>query len=186
MNLLIIADKKNNQRGQNLLELVVGVGLLTIVVGAIAVITISGLRNTQYSKNQVQATQFAQQNMEIVRSIRNSNYGICLQSDTTTCTAWQDIWTVNFDTATPPSACSSPPCNFKILVPCNVRVGTIVEQKPYCLTYSPTRLTFLTRFTSELIISDEAPGQKKVTSKVYWDDPSGQHSSNLVSILSKY
>jgi Tfp pilus assembly protein PilW len=188
----LIMNIKNNQRGQNLMELVVGVGLLTIVVGAIAVVTLSSLKNTQYSKNQIQATQFAQQNMEVVRSIRNSNYGICLESDLAltprTCSAWQDIWNVNFDTPTYPSACSSPPCNFKIMVPCTVRTGaTTTEQKPFCLAYSPTlTVTVLSRFTAEIIISDEAAGQKKVTSKVYWDDAGGQHSSNLVSILSKY
>jgi Tfp pilus assembly protein PilV len=192
LNLLIC--RKKCQQGQSLLELVVGIGMVTVVVGAIAVISLSSLRNTQFSKNQIQATKLAQQNIELVRTIKNSNFGVCTQYSQTagagTCSTWQDIWNVNFGTySDTTNTCSGaiPYCTFNIIYSCTALVAAgVTETKPICLNYSATRAATGVNFTSSVIIEDEAAGQKKVTSRVYWTDTTGEHSSNLVTILSKY
>jgi hypothetical protein len=195
-SLKLLMTKNQQQEGQSLLELVVGVGMLTIVVSGIAVVTLSSLRNTQYSKNQVQATKLAQQNMEIIRTIKNSNFGVCLQSDPSpqgsSCTAWENIWDVTFGVYSSPAGCSITSCTFNIMNNgCTVRTGAATtEVKPICLGYSAARgvgTGALSSFTTDIIIEDEAVGQqKKITSKAYWMDPTGEHSSNLVTVLSKY
>lgn len=62
-----------NDRGQNLLELVVALSVGVIVIGALAFATISSLRNTSLAKNKVQATKLAQEAVERVRSARDRN-----------------------------------------------------------------------------------------------------------------
>lgn len=176
-----------------------GVGMVAIVVGAIAIVSISSMQNTQYSKNQIQATKLAQQNMELVRSIKESNYGVCLNSDiiqnpppNTTCSSWEDVWGITFGafSETPTPHCATVDCTFTVIYGCNIRTangGT--ESKPICLNYSSSKTAAgsnLSNLTSLIIIEDEATGQKKVTSRAYWSDTTGEHLSNLITIFSKY
>jgi len=165
------------------MELVVGVSLIAVVIGAIAVITTYSLRNSQFSKNQALATKFAQQNLEFVRTIKSANYDVCLANQQPgNCSSWESIWSTDFGTGT----------NFVIQKDCTVR-GT---SKTYCLKFNPGNIADTDGvFTKEVIISNEArvtgqppdkdSGQKRVTSRVYWTDTTGQHSSDLVTVFSK-
>lgn len=62
-------------KGQTLIEALVALGAAVIIVSAITIVVISALNNAQFSKNQNLATQFAQQGMEIMRQMRDSNWG---------------------------------------------------------------------------------------------------------------
>lgn len=174
---------KNYQKGQSLLELVVGVGLIGIVVSALAIVSFSSLRNTQFSKNQIQATKLAQEHLEIVRTIKNSNLGVCLFGQSTSaCSTWEEIWSVNFGTY--PSSCIAG-CTYRIINSCYT---TSAGLKNLCLRYtnSTTQLGTSGRFSYQIILEDEGTGQKKATSLVYWSDASGQHSSNLTTVFGRY
>ncbi len=78
-------------KGQTIIEVLVALGAAVVVVTAIAIVVISAINNTQYSKNQNLATQYAQQGMEILRQIRDSTYATfntyngtyCLDKDQT-------------------------------------------------------------------------------------------------------
>ena len=59
-----------SHKGQSLLELVVSVGLLVVVVTALAVTMINGLRNSQFSQNQSQATKLAQEGLDGVKNVK--------------------------------------------------------------------------------------------------------------------
>lgn len=157
-------------KGQTLLELVVGMSLITVVIGALAITTTYSLRNTQFSKNQALATKFAQENLEKVRTIKSSNDGVCLQGQTP-CKTWDEIWGITF-------AGSS----YVLTTSCTV-TGNIV--KPLCLSYNLTPANLGNGFTGQIIIEDEAASQKRVRSKVYWTDSTGQHVSELVTVFSK-
>ncbi len=83
----------NDQTGQTLIEAIAALGVGVVVVTAIVVVVISALNNAQFSKNQNLAAQYAQQGMEIMRQMRDSDwssfslYGngsYCLDKDTTT------------------------------------------------------------------------------------------------------
>lgn len=180
-----------NSQGQSLLELVVGMGLIVVVVGAMAVVTINSLQNNQFAKNQVQATKMAQENLEKVHTIKRTNFGVCTKTNVDTgsnCSNWEDIWTISFGTIASGCITNATGCTFNLVNNCTVDTGgtpsTVV--KPFCLRYSATRAVDPGGIlTSQMIIEDEADSQKKVTSRVYWKDSSGEHSSDLATILTR-
>ena len=84
------------EKGQTLLEAMIGLGVAIAVVSAIVIAIISSLNNTQFSKNQNLANQYAQQGMEIVRKIRDASWAnfsaytstyYCLAQNSTVLTA---------------------------------------------------------------------------------------------------
>lgn len=175
-----------SQTGQSLLELVIGLSLISVVIGALAIITTYSLRNTQFSKNQSQATKLAQENLEKIKTIKSSNYGICFSGEfINSCSGWDNIWIhpiaaagEKYTITTGTSGCT---------------VGTLT--KPYCLQFSnlssPIPVPNNTLFSSEIIIYSEpvntpVSDQRKIVSRIYWTDNSGTHTSDLVTVLSRY
>ena len=80
-------------KGQTLVEVLVALSSAVIIITAITILVISSLNNAEYGKNQNLATQYAQEGMEIIRKIRDSDpqtfYGIadgqyCLDRNSTT------------------------------------------------------------------------------------------------------
>lgn len=72
-------------KGQTLIEVVVAIGIFGVVMVAISTIIISSLSNVQYSKYQNQATQYAQQGMEVIRNWRDTKFDeLAAVSSTTT------------------------------------------------------------------------------------------------------
>lgn len=67
-------DTDVSERGQSLIEVLVGLATAVFIMGAITAATISALNNSVYSKNQNLATGYAQQGIEIVRNLRDRNY----------------------------------------------------------------------------------------------------------------
>lgn len=60
-------------KGQTLIEVVAALGIAIAVISAITIIVISSLSNTQFSKNQHAATQYAQEGIEQIRLIRDTD-----------------------------------------------------------------------------------------------------------------
>jgi len=78
------------QNGQSLIEVLVGLSTAVLIIGAITAATITALSNSVYSKNQNLATEYGQQGLEIVRSLRDRNYTLFSQlgqQNTTYCLA---------------------------------------------------------------------------------------------------
>ena len=81
-------------KGQTLIEVLVALGVIAVIATALAAVVVTSVSNTQFSKNQNLASQYAQEGMEIVRSIRDSDYvtfrtysgSYCLDKDATTLT----------------------------------------------------------------------------------------------------
>jgi type II secretory pathway pseudopilin PulG len=63
------------EKGQTLIEALVALGAAVLVLSAITVAVISALNNVQYTKNQNLATQYAQQGVETMRQLSQSNWG---------------------------------------------------------------------------------------------------------------
>lgn len=174
-------------KGQSLMELVIGLGLISVIIGAIAVVTVNTLMNTQFSKNQVLATRMAQENLEKIRTIKKLNFGVCTKADVdaggTKCSTWEDIWAATFGTVSSGCTTSATGCTFNLENNCTLYSG---EVKSFCLRYSTVRAIDPGGvFSSQVIIEDETVSQKRVTSKVFWLDPSGEHSSYLVTVLTR-
>lgn len=63
-------------RGQTLIEVLLALGVAVVVLSATVVAVLSALNNAQFSKNQNIATQYAQEGMEVMRKMRNSNWAV--------------------------------------------------------------------------------------------------------------
>lgn len=87
--------KLMNEKGQTILEALVALGVGVIIVSAITVAVITAVRNADFSKNQNLATQFAQQGMDIVRQISESNWSTFSQNDVGTWCLAQDYTELN-------------------------------------------------------------------------------------------
>ncbi len=70
----MIRNKKNRQSGQTLLEAVVALATAVVIISAMTVIVLSSLNNAQFSKNQNQATLYAQQGIEFLKNLSQSNW----------------------------------------------------------------------------------------------------------------
>lgn len=63
----------DHSKGQTLIEVVAALGVAVVVVTLITISVIYALNNALSSKNQNTATQYAQEAMELVRTIRDSD-----------------------------------------------------------------------------------------------------------------
>lgn len=61
-------------KGQSLIEVLVALGIFTVLITSVVTIVTSSLNNTRFSQDQNTATKYAQEGLEITRSLRNSNY----------------------------------------------------------------------------------------------------------------
>ena len=65
---------KYDQKGETLLEALGALAIIAIVITAVASAITTAVNSAQFNENQTLATKYAQQGVEEVRSIRNSNY----------------------------------------------------------------------------------------------------------------
>jgi len=159
--------------GQSLIEVLVSLSVATLVLFAITVAVIYSLRNTQFSKNQNLASQYASQGMEIVRQIRDNKSTLSSYTDVFYCLK-QDSLT---------------------LIPKNITCGQNVG--PGNIGPTPGNINLYSR---EVIIEHPNPAPTppappcektyKVTVKVsWWDNACGNtstfcHKVQLASCLS--
>ncbi len=80
---MVLFNKKN--AGQGLIEAMVALGVAVIVVSVIAVAVITAVNNSDFSKNQNQATTYAQQALEIARSKAQTSWATFLTYSDTYC-----------------------------------------------------------------------------------------------------
>lgn len=156
-----------SEAGQTLIELVVVVGVLVIVVGALTFATIASIRNAQFSKNQAQATKLAQEGIERVRTLRDRDRADSISYNDGSLTAgkFSDLWLI---TLRCPANC------YFYFNPSGVLISA---------TSSNAELISSGTFKRQFQIEDYASDQKKVTSVVTWIDFSGSHESRLTTIL---
>jgi Tfp pilus assembly protein PilV len=65
-----------DQKGQSLVEALVALAAAVVIVSAIAVAVITSVNNSDFSKNQNLATQYAQEGIEILRNLSQSDWAI--------------------------------------------------------------------------------------------------------------
>ncbi|HUQ85417.1 MAG TPA: Ig-like domain repeat protein [Candidatus Limnocylindrales bacterium] len=92
-------------KGQSLIEALLAISVIGIIVSGISVIVTSSLKNVDYGKRQVSATQSAQEGIEILQKIRNSNYSefqsyngtYCLDKNATSISVPSSCTAMNYD-----------------------------------------------------------------------------------------
>ena len=62
------------QKGQTMIEAIVALMSILVIITAIAVVITNGLYNSQFIKNQNEANKYAQQGIELVRSIQQNDF----------------------------------------------------------------------------------------------------------------
>lgn len=186
----------SREGGQTLLEMVVAMAVVIIVVVALTFTTISSLRNSNYAKNQAQATKYAQEGLEIVRAARDRNQQIISNSGLGSVTSWngtgnnvcsdpQSIWGYPID-----GNCG----NSSIGISCYLRI----QNNQGVLEYLNAQEKFPDDaeaipplpdpplFNRAIILSDDPSStclRKNVTVIVKWTDYAGDHESRLQTIL---
>lgn len=151
------------------MEITVAIGLVVVVATALAVTTINGLKNSQFSQNQVQATKLAQEAVETVKIIRSRNCPVFYGS---TSYVWYDsngsqqlIWGNADDEIN--------------LVPKIDDPRLICELKDGV----PEKLNN-DQFSRSVKLSNENSSTAvKLIVEVAWSDYSGNHKSQLTTIL---
>ena len=61
-------------KGATLIEVLIALAIASIVIVSVTVVSITSLSNAQYIRSSDQASKYAQEGIEIVRRIRNTNY----------------------------------------------------------------------------------------------------------------
>ena len=92
--------------GQTLIEVVVALGVAITIISAVVAVVLSALRGAEISRTQNQASHLAQEGMEVVRQLRNTDYngfqtksGIyCLDKNSSTLRSSCSLTTPNVDT----------------------------------------------------------------------------------------
>jgi hypothetical protein len=74
ISLLTKVLSEQSQAGQMLLEVILALGVVVIVMGAIANIVVSSLSSAQYARNQSLANSYAQEGLNVLRRIRDSSW----------------------------------------------------------------------------------------------------------------
>lgn len=162
--------------GQSLFELVIALGVAVLIIAGLTVTTLVGLRNSQYSQNQIQASKIAQEGIEKIRAAREKDQAIC-QSPQILKWNTQDnngIWSTVFN----PGASTifyfstdslSPDC----FITSNAAAPNVAAEK-----------ALQGKFSRIVYIYDNGSGNSKdFTVKVQWADYSGIHEANLRTTL---
>lgn len=92
-----------NQKGQTLIEALIALGAAAMIISAIAVVVITSVSNSIYSKNQNLATHYAQQGIDIMRQQSESDWLSFLAKGGTFC-----LSKGTNSLGSPVTACSTP------------------------------------------------------------------------------
>lgn len=165
-----------NQKGQSLLEVTIAIGIAVLVISALTVTTLIGLRNSQFAQNQVQATKYAQEGLEKVKYMRDKDICILIGGLEY---KWKNgdplintIWSYNF-----------PP------IPDKTFYLTSVGNCQLTADSAPAgEVNLGSKFSRSFILEDmnNNQNQKKIKVQVSWSDAAGSHKSELVTILADY
>lgn len=159
-----------------MIEIVVTLAALGLILGGLVIVVLSGLKNSQYSKNQIQATKFAQEALDSIRTIKANNCPV--KSDGN-----DYYWTDkdNNDLIWNSSALDK---NYKLNF--NI-VGNSLNIATPCLDDVSPKENINDQFERTINISSDngANNRIKITAIVSWNDISGNHQSKLVTILSR-
>ena len=166
-----------NEYAQTLLELTIVAGLTIMVISAVSISSVIGLRNSQFAQNQSAATKLAEDGIEKIRSLRGRNWSVCLSSVDSK--RWGELY-------------STPSFNASEVIlktaPSSICPGiTNGQQFLFATSASLPDLspTSDSPFTRRLYLEKLSPNEIKVTSRVTWSDYSGSHNSELVTIFTK-
>lgn len=175
-----------NHRGQTLIELVISIALILIIITGVTILTVKGLQNSQFSRNQVQATKLAQEGIEKMRTIRDNSFTICGWAGNATQPPPNGLWGAGC-----PSGC-------RYLIKQTVGTCNNTDTTVLWINYTPSTSTTDTinvsgvDFKRSVVVTDttDLTGTstafvKNIDVVVTWTDSSGTHDSKVSTQLSR-
>ncbi len=173
------------QAGQSLLEVAVSLGLVMIIITILTVTTITGLKNSQFAKNQVLASSYAQQGVEMVKAIKQRDCGL-VTANRPGPYYWSDskngtrllIWAVTEDVNPIPDP------NSLIFQVDTSSLNCAVIQNSFTANGETLSAIFNRKIKLERVLG--TPNVIRVTVIVTWEDASGPHVANNISLLTNY
>ncbi|MDO8570483.1 MAG: hypothetical protein Q7R97_02760 [Candidatus Daviesbacteria bacterium] len=165
------------QAGQSLIEVLIALTVTVVMIVALIAFVLSGLKNAQFAQKQSKATKLAVETMEQIKTIRDRNGAIYFSyKDVTvpkTATIFPELWQISMSGQ---DSCISSKCYF------NIQSNTLIEGS------GASAINIGDGFTRQIIFEDNSPlvysKEKRVTVNIFWTDSSGDHNSNIQTILS--
>lgn len=176
----------SNQKGYTLVEVIISIAVSVLVIGALTFATISSLRNAQLAKRQSQATKYAQQGLEKVRSFRDRDGAVATNFPAQP-TNFSGLWTIYMSSDT--GNCPAGICYFRIS-----NETTLTQGLASTANEDLEGGTFKRQIQ---VVDQDICGsgatqtsqcytkEKQVTSLVRWTDFAGDHESKLTTVLRK-
>lgn len=170
-------------KGQTIIEVLIALTTAVIIVSAITIAVITSLRNAEYSKTQNAGTRYAQEGLEFVRFMRDSNYPVFKQFLTATEADPTKVYCLGKDSTTlTENTVPNFPCTSSSVTIDNI-FSRIISFEPASTDCAP-----LAPSPSEAIPTNTGA---QVTVSVAWTDakcPSSTrcHQAKVVSCLSDY
>jgi len=116
----------NNSKGQSLFEVILAIGIIGLVIASIAALAAISIRNTTFSRNNTQATAYAQEAVEWLRGQRDSDW----TSFYTNVSSAGGVYCLDTLSWANPTACVKEPIS-----------GTILERQVSFSGITPTQVT---------------------------------------------
>jgi Tfp pilus assembly protein PilV len=168
------------EKGQSLVEVVIALGIAITIVIAFTNATLSSVRNSQFAKDQNQATKHVQESLEIIRAIRD-------QDSTVGGSPWSALWTTNLSGANSGNSAYTGKCY--TLDKTGVSYSFTMSEAGGSGSCSDTNDAVIdTQFKRKINISNDTTSidKKLIRVRVYWTDAKGTHSSDISTYLTKW
>lgn len=177
------------QKGESLVEITIAIGVILLVLGALTITILVGLKNSQFAQNSLQATKLAQAGMENIKLFRNRNIPICVTEGPPPIDNyyWDDRDLVNQPVLWDESGWNG---EVKFFFQaneddeCGLSDSASYEQAEGLIESKFKRLVNITYVPDDDL--DVYTNKIKFEVEVSWEDSGGEHKSELVTILSNY
>lgn len=183
-----------SSRGSSLIEVIISATVGVLVVTALTFATIFSIRNANFAKNSAQATKFAQEGLEWVRSGRDKNE--CIINLDSSVQSWNggnslcaggSIWDFQIKGAVPGKCENTTIENHRcyFIVNSAGQMNHTGSWNTFPSVYQGVPAGHPNPFKRVVTLSDDAnyTEQKTATVIVQWTDFSGDHESRLSTIL---
>ncbi|OGY29577.1 MAG: hypothetical protein A3F35_02765 [Candidatus Woykebacteria bacterium RIFCSPHIGHO2_12_FULL_45_10] len=200
-----LAALKAKQKGQTLIEVVVAIALGVVVITALVGLGARANRNANYSKISEIASKFAQEGQELVRQIRDQDGKVTGIVCSPTCDSWDDLYNTgapgfldqkfDFVAPGPPSCPGSVWCldaSSDTGDPVAPGTGGIRVERRVFVSDDLGVNGVGDCFLNPLWVGPDAGGLeldetdvKGIRVEVTWTDPSGPHTINLQSCITR-
>lgn len=175
-----MSPQHRRQAGQSLIEVLVALVVAAMMITALMVTVLNGMKNAQFAQSQSRATQYAQEALDKVKTIRDRNGTVIFDYKdglgvAHTTTNFTNLWGIRM---TAQDGCSGnvPPSCYFTLDSNSLALNQDSGQGENLGNGLVRKIIFIDDATSSAT-------EKRVTAQVTWSDSSGSHESNVQTLF---